>query len=136
MIILIAAPNPGTQSVLFNSLVNRKKHFSVNSGDYTEICFYDTPNEPVDEVFVELPTLVKSARVKQLDAVGMLLSTFSNDELPIIETVCDHRVVYAWLTICTTLLDAGSSRTEAVRTFTVQVREDEAIICSFNRFNV
>lgn len=136
MIVLIAAPNPGAQPLLFNSIANRKKYFSDKSGEYTELCFYDSPMEQVDEVFVELPTLLKSSGINQLDAVGMLLSAFSKGSLPIIDAVCNHQVVYSWLTICTTLLEAGSSQTEGVRTFTVQVRENEAIICSFNRFNV
>lgn len=119
------------------SLLGRNRAVVDNSrGGLLEYRFYNDYNETVDEVIVELPALDRNVGLSEIHASGLLLCSFSTGQLPIIESPCNHGLVYSWLQLAMELLETAARYTDGVRTFTVQVRENEAVVCSFKRFNV
>ena len=138
MIILLGVPLEVGAALKTGPALAARKNFveDRSSGDFKEYRYYDSPAEPVDEVFVEIPPLGKNAGISELHASGLLLTAFSVSNIPVIDVECNYNLVYHWLALAVELLERAAAYTNGIRTFTLQVREDEAVVCSFKRFNV
>lgn len=100
-----------------------------SEGALAKFYCYDTSFE-VTEVIVDIPS--PPVTMNQLTATSILLTKYSTG---VLLGGYSHPDELRWVAMANQLLELATQELTEVRTFTIQIREDEGIVLSLNLFN-